>query len=406
MRTRGSERIALIGSCALFIAGMVAIALGLGVPGVPVEAGAFVQTGTVTIDGTSVIYSEGPTQTLANGQGCTLSTGTNVLEFDGSKNVGLVSGSIGIKSKGNGQDCGQVDGAEVLEVSLGTDPVADDQAIYKADIDLEVLQDAGVTLTASLVDADGDSVVVGTFTLLTGAQVPAGTSGVDNTPLSTTTVPEAYCNPESSSGPNSAESDNCFWTIESDSPFNTFTITEDFDGKVSLQGGDDWPVSGPGGPTVLYLTDAPDGILACGDEISTGGSSLGGVITRLGDPVTDPDCELKPYNFRVDGAVVEFEPEGSGARYMGEITKTIPEGQPISSGDWIEYDKDGDGSAFGFVPMQWCENNLLNSTTLPSTPDSDGPATWCVYEVNVSDPDGTLVTAVFDVYGEDDPHWR
>ena len=58
--------------------------------------------------------------------------------------------------------------------------------------------------------------------------------------------------------------------------------------------------------------------------------------------------------------------------------------------------------------MQWCENNLLDSSTLPSTTDSDGAAaTWCVYEVNLSDPDGFgNVTAAFSVYGEDDPHWR
>jgi hypothetical protein len=62
--------------------------------------------------------------------------------------------------------------------------------------------------------------------------------------------------------------------------------------------------------------------------------------------------------------------------------------------------------------MQWCDTNDLTADPLPGTPgargtDTDGSeATWCVYEVNVSNPDGTSVTAAFSVYGEDDPHWR
>ncbi|MBT8241321.1 MAG: hypothetical protein KJN63_08855, partial [Acidimicrobiia bacterium] len=109
MRSRWNGRAALLGTYVLLIAGMVAIVPGFGgSPDEPTEAGASEDPPTVTLDGTSVEYRLTPeataTQELSNGQGCTLATGANLLAFSGSKTVGFAGGSIGIKSKGNGQD--------------------------------------------------------------------------------------------------------------------------------------------------------------------------------------------------------------------------------------------------------------------------------------------------------------
>lgn len=421
MNDHGSTRWRLLGASLVLTTGVLALVPGLTSPAeLPVEpvGSSSSPSGAITIDGTEVSFSGGGTQTLGNGSGCRLlaTPADNLLRFDGGdKDVGFVSGSVGIKSKGNGQDCGQVEADEALTVGLGTATVLEGLAISRADLDIEVLQDAGVTATAVLVDPAGaitDAITVGTFELLTGAQVPPGTPDVDNTPSSTSAVPVAYCSPRSSSGPNAADADNCFWTIQSDIPFNRLILTESSGGKASLQGGGDWPATGPGGPTVFHLTDAPDGILACGDVRSVGDPSLGGVITRLGSPEAGDNCDLKPYNFQIDGNVVEFEPAGSpGARYSGVITKDIAQPSPTAPTtdlSWIEYDKDGDG-VLGFVPMQWCADDDLDGSTLPSTNDADGTAaTWCVYAVDLSDPDATTggVTAAYSVYGEDDPHWR
>ena len=416
MNDDGRMRWGLLGASLVLTTGMLALVPGLASPAdEPVDAVGSDSSATITIDGSEVGHSGGDTQTLGNGLGCRLlaTPDDNLLRFGGGgKDVGFVDGSIGIKSKGNGQDCGQVEEDEALTVGLGTASVLDGLAISRAELDIEVLQDSGVTATAVLVDADDASVIVGTFELFTGAQVPPGTPDVDNTPSSTSAVPVAYCNPQSSSGPNASEADNCYWAIQSDTPFNRLILTENSGGKASLQGGGDWPAAGPGGPTVFHLTDAPTGILACGDVISVGDSSLGGVITRLGTPEAGDNCDLKPYNFQIDGDVVEFEPEGStGARYSGVITKDIaqpPPNAPTTDLRWIEYDKDGDG-VLGFVPMQWCADDDLDGSTLPTTTDADGTAaTWCVYAVELSDPDATtgVVTAAYSVYGEDDPHWR
>ncbi len=382
--------------------------------GEPLEAGAG-DGPTITIDGATVDFSaSGELQALGNGQGCILATnGAQVLVFGGGgKSVGFVDGSLGVKSKGNGQDCGQVDGNEALTIALGSAVTGGSTpyAIGTAVLDVEVLQDAAVTVTASFVDGNKVS-PAGIFTLASGANASAG---ADNTPESTSAIPAASCNPQSSSGPNAADADNCHWTITSDVPFNRFVITETAGGKASLQGGDDWSSGSVGGPTVLHLVDAPDGILACGDTISTGGTDLGGVITRLGNAGMDPDCDLKPYQFQVSGDTVEFEPVGDAARYSAGITKTVTAGQPIGDGDWIRIDEDGDGTASTFEDMQWCRSatvtnsvtggevtRLVTSATLPAG------EIWCVAAVDVGDPTPSgMATATFWLYGVDDPHWR
>lgn len=432
MGNRWKGRAGLLGTYTLLIAGMVAIVPGLGESSdEPVEAGAvsppFEQTGLIELklDGstTGVLYDADPgEQTLSTASGCKLVSPSSLsfLEFSSNTNkgVGLVGGSIGVKSKGNGENCGQVEPGEVLTVTLGTG-IDSAQAAYRAELDIEVQQNAEVTVTASF-----DGAPVDQFTLTSGSGAPAGST---QTAESTTGSPDAGCNPQSSSGPNAADNDNCRWIIDSELLFDTLVFTVDA-GKASLQGGGDGtPPAEEGSPagSLLYLTTVFEGELDCGESTETEiGAGFEAVITRLDDDpgVTGAQCEKKPYNFQIDEDRVEFEPAGVDARYSGRLAKTVPAANPITVG--LEYDPDGDGPEV-FRDMEWCtdveimttepvaENNGLESQLVVDATVPDGES-WCIAAIDIGEPTAEdtdpppadEVTAVFWVYGEDDPHWR
>lgn len=423
MRVRWNARWALVGTYVLLVAGAGVVAMALvGSSDRPVEAAVpppFEQAGLIELQldqsTTSVGYDGiAGTQALSVNGGCSLaSSGPSFLEFSSNTNkgVGLVGGSIGVKSKGNGENCAQVEPNERLTVALGAD-ISSAQAAYSAELDIEVQQDAVVELTATYLGEPA-----GVFTLTSGSSATAGSTQLAT---STSADPAASCNPQSSSGPNSADSDNCRWVIESSDLFDAFEL-EVTTGKASLQGGGDGTPPATSGTTgsVIYLTTVFEGILECGDSTETeAGAGFVGIITRIDDATSGGDCVPKPYNFQIDQDRIEFEPSGSDGVYSGRIEKMVSADQPIDSSDWIRYDRDGDGPD-EFVPMQWCidpvtassapggiVSRLTTSATLPGQ-DSDGAdATWCVAAVDIGEPTSSgMVTAVFWVYGEDDPHW-
>lgn len=416
---RWEARWALLGTYVLLLAGLVVVVPGLGGPSDdPVDAGTpqdFPLTGSIELAlsgpaGDQVTTGDGlsiSSQPIDLSGKCDLSTSGTILAF-GPSSVGIVDGSIGIRSKGNGEDCGQLDSpGETLSVSLGSS-VGANLAVYRAELDLEVLQNAEVIAVATL---GGES--VGTFTLRTG---DLAVEPFDDP--STSDDPVASCNPASSSGPNAAARDNCRWIITPDVPFDSLELSV-AGGKASLEGGGDGSLDGgPGDPTRFLLTQ----LLDCGDD--TGLETLGsltGIIERLEDvPGTSNPCTPKSYSFRIESQVVKFEPNlASEARFLGTITKTAdaadPEDGATVAVDWIEYDKDGDLSQeIGFVPMQWCNDAPPEAggsgDPLAGVVDTDTrAATWCVYDVSYVDAQlGTPVTlaAEFKIYGQDDPHWR
>ena len=375
---------------------------------------AYEQTGVIAIElgdstGTAVLNGS-TTQTFGVSSGCEFAaTGPEVLALSGSNfGVGFDKGSIGVQSKRNGRNCGQLDGSESLTLALGSAAPLD-QAIFRAELDLELQQDAVVTVDLTLEGAPA-----GSYTLLSGDNVPGGLT--PSNPASVTDAsPNAACNPQSSSGPNSDSRDNCRLVIEPDLLFDSLTLTI-VAGKVSLEGGTDGTAIATGGEgpgSLFFLAETFDGILDCGDVVDIESGDLAGVVTRLDDS-GGGDCDLKPYNFEIGSGEVRFEPVGfTGARYSAGITKPVTAANPLTLD--IEYDRDGDGTAFGFSLMQWCTNATIVNSTVGGeisrlVTDADLPAgqTWCIAAVDVvedsSAPGGA--SAVFWVYGEDDPHWR
>jgi len=419
MRVRWNARWALVGTYVVLVAGAAVLAMTIvGSSDRPVEAAVspFERAGLIELQldqSTRSVDYDGlaGTQALSVTGGCSLaSSGPSFLEFSSNTNkgVGLVGGSIGVKSKGNGENCAQVEPNESLTVALGAD-VSSAQAAYSAELDIEVQQDAVVELTATYLGEPA-----GVFTLTSGSSAGAGSTQLAT---STSVDPDASCNPQSSSGPNSADSDNCRWVIVSSDLFDAFEI-EVTTGKASLQGGGDGtpPAASGISGSVIYLTTVFEGILECGQSTETeADAGFVGIITRIDDEDAGGTCVPKPYNFQIDQDRIEFEPSGSDGVYSGRIEKMVSADQPIDSSDWIEYDRDGDGP-LPFVPMEWCidpdtsasvdADGVVSRLTTTATLPASG-ATWCVAALDIGEPTSSgMVTAVFWVYGEDDPHWR
>jgi hypothetical protein len=212
-------------------------------------------------------------------------------------------------------------------------------------------------------------------------------------------------------------------------------------GEFTLEGGNDGTpaaAEGFGGDSLFFLTDI-DGILNCGDTVTVGDALTDpeGVFTRL-NFFNEPECVLKPYEIAAqfqtgDGSnLVDFLPEGSVvAHYSARLTGVAvssPGENPLTRG--IEYDRDGEGAAFGFEYMAWCTaativyntdaggdfvvdattglvERTITAATLPpdlATEDEDDYHTWCIadMETRVVGTSGEIQTTWW-VYGEDDP---
>ena len=349
------------------------------------------QTGDVTFGSMS--------QPLSSSQGCNLTSDESLLTFDGgSKTVGIKSGGIGIRSKGPGESCAEIQGSELLGVSLSS--ALDGLAIGDARLDVEVKGDVIVVVTTSLLGLPGD-----VFTLRTGANTTD--PNADAFALSTTASPNAECNGGADSRPDSR--DNCHWDLQPTVPFDSFTMETTGTGSISLEGGSESPEGGTAAPTLLNLVDAPDGVLDCGDSITEGNADITGVITRL-DNSDGSTCNLKPYEYDLiedseNGDSLLFVPDGGDlAAYSAQISAPLDDGNPLSI--WLTYDQDGDGTTHSSEDMAWCSDSTMGtvggvevvaSATVPTG------HTWCVAVVEASEPDDSVT---FFVYGMDDPGFR
>ena len=336
------------------------------------------QTGTVTL-----ISDASLVQTISTQQGCNVVTDQSLLSISGNKTLGLKSGGLGIRSKGPGESCGQVQDSETLTIALGTDASLNELSIARAALDLEVKGNVIVNIATSLFDTPQDA-----FTLNTGQN--ASDPYADAFATSTSLNPVAECNGGSDSRPDSR--DNCRWTLDPDVPFDSFTINVTGSGSVSLEGGADVPEGGSAAPTKFDLVNAPDGILDCGEEAVQGNAHISAVITRLDNP-DGSRCNLKPYQFDVvnSGEATEllFVPEGGdAAAYSGAITGVLDDAGPFNQ--WIEYDPDGAGPDDGFREMEWCIDSSLSTTEvggevvrLVDTATLPVDETWCVAALDV-----------------------
>lgn len=347
------------------------------------------QTGTVTLLGASV------EQTISTTQGCNVVTDQSLLSISGNKTPGLKSGGIGVRSKGPGESCGQIQDSEMLTIALGSDSNLDELAVANAELDVEVKGNVIVNIATSLFGTPQED-----FILNTGLNADDPNAGAIAT--STSADPVAECNGGSDSQPDSR--DNCRWTLDPDVPFDSFTITVTGSGSVSLEGD-------LAAPTKFHLVNAPDGILDCGDEATQGNAAISAVITRL-DNTDASECNPKPYVFDVvdNGGRSEllFVPQGGdAAAYSGAITGILDDSGPFNQ--WIEYDPDGAGTE-SFRDMLWCENSSISTTLdsgevvrLVSSATLPAGESWCVAALDVVEEDGSVV---FWVYGHDDPGFR
>ena len=200
---------------------------------------------------------------------CVLTTTPTLLGFGTGKGVpGLNSSTheIGDKTKGTGTDCGLVEAGASLTLNMGS--AISSLEISHFALDIETRKNVKVTLTAKL-----NGSVTSTYQLRSGTSILAGQGS--STPGDTT----FNCNSQSSSNPNSGDSDNCRW--EGDVLANQLVLTAPV-GEFALAGGADGGVSQP---SVLNLTDV------LGLDCQTGGSG-GAYTATTGDGTSAPEVGL------------------------------------------------------------------------------------------------------------------
>lgn len=354
------------------------------------------------------------TQSIGTSQGCKLAlSGDALVGFTpptgGSQSpyAGFFGDSIGVGQnggEGSGQPCSRIDGSQVLTMNLGTQLTG--KLIDYAEIDVELKQSATVIVTGYLVNGT------------TATQVG---------------VPEEYSSSGSDSGPDSADGDN--YRIRFPRTGTTTVNRLEFKikngvGGASLEGGADGtgacdaadgctePSLGQslGGTTdtLFHLIDA-DGILACGQTATqggTGGTPLNS-LERLNN--TTPGCVPIPYNLESSitnctlglnqCVLLQKDLLGQNAQFFWTVT-WAPE-----SGQYMETETEFD-FGFGFQKLQLCLADDDDADTFPELPPkaADSPAgspdpdPWCVVNTatNLNAATG-LVTVTEKYFGSGDP---
>ncbi len=294
--------------------------------------------------------------------------------------LGLVDNELGVqvKGEGNGTPCGRVDGlSQALTLQLAA-PVATKEFDY-AELDVEVK--FGGTVRADLYMG---TQLMGTERLFT--------SGV------------------SDSGPDSADGDNYRWRLPAagSSVFNKIVLTVDSStpgGAFSLAGGADGTTPQPGGlgqtlgtsDSLFHLTDI-DGILNCGDTVSSGSAGTPAAqLSRLANGLGN--CVAIPYilrtGFEGTSQLVQLQKDlGTQATLQPAFRMTTtwqpePAANPITRATQIDY-----GS--GPQVMQWCDG----TSAAPIVPTGQA---WCITSQSVALVATGLVQVTEGYYGAGDP---
>jgi VCBS repeat-containing protein len=232
------------------------------------------------------------TQTLTtSNNSCQINSAEPVIDLSSSGTQsapGLGSDSIGVKSKSgaNGTPCGQVDGAETLQLKPGTS--IGSRTFSGVRLDLEVTGNAIVKLTL----ARGSTSAV--YQLQTGTSiVTAQTNEPDydrTAPYNASSSPgdtTDACAAPNSSGPNSGSNDNCEWTVQPGFNFDTVTLTTVSLGAVSLEGSNDFG-NDPNFDSLFFLSNSPPS--PTNDTVTTNEDTAktGNVLTNDTDPDGNP----------------------------------------------------------------------------------------------------------------------
>jgi hypothetical protein len=320
--------------------------------------------------------------------------------------AGIANGALGVKgtpSSGNGNPCAQIDATESLTLSTGT--ALGGLLFTHVQLDVELVGNAVALLTLSNSASGGSSQ---TFRLRSGNQIVGDQSeGTEDQPPylveSSSTDTTDDCAAPNSSGPNSAGTDNCRWTVKPSFLFDTISLTTDVvnSGTVALEGGSDFG-NDPTRDTIFFLQQCTTAPVTDTDTVVTG------TFTRL----DGTDCKV--YTVDADDGnttdhsdnTVLFVPTGGGQVPYRGVINLGPKPAPTDGtmGDVsLEYDPAG-GTAF--QPVQWCTspqfdtNGLVTSATLPAG------ESWCVAKaITVGGTVGTVITT-WQVYGLDDPRFK
>jgi len=165
---------------------------------------------------------------------------------------GVGPDGIGIKatpSSGNGSPCTQISDNEFLTVGRGAD--LNGRRFTRLELDLELTGNAKVVLVLNR--SDGDPL---TYRLHTGPDIPddPGDPVDPDAPFEVESIGSDIsdnCAAATSSGPNSAGTDNCRWKVNPQVPFDSFTLATTR-GTVSLEGSGDFG-GAAAHDTLLYL---------------------------------------------------------------------------------------------------------------------------------------------------------
>jgi hypothetical protein len=284
--------------------------------------------------------------------------------------VGTVTGTAGTVTVEGGGDFGNNPANDTLFVLDNTAPVAvDDEAdlpFGDADVTIDVL--------ANDTDADGNSLAVVNLSPTTNGGSVAVTA--DDEVLYT---PPA--------GDFAGEDQFTYQASDGIALSNVATVT----------------VRVCGGPTAGDTS--PDGLVT-------------GTFTRLDDLTT---CKINTVTLELDPTTssILFEPDGDAAvdvNYRGVISfgprplVVDPDTGAIEL--LLQYDRDGDGTAFEFDPVPWCDNPQFDEDGQVIVGPAGGEQTevppgdsWCIAsEATVGEGTDQIITT-WQVFGLDDPRF-
>lgn len=258
------------GVVALLVGTVVVPAVGTSAPPSTPATPASVVRLHLGTDGDSFAYGSTLQPLITAKGGCEITSAQPVMALSSPSQMqpGLADDSIGVKAKGgaNGTPCGQVSSTERLTLRPGT--TLGGRSFRKVRLDLEMTGNAIVSLTLTRSSTGASA----TYTLQTGGNIAAAQASETDfdrvAPYEVSSSPGDEvdgCAAPNSSGPNSGGNDNCLWTVQPGSDFDTVTLSAAV-GTVALEGGSDFANSSDH-ESLFYLSNTAP--VATNDVVTT-----------------------------------------------------------------------------------------------------------------------------------------
>jgi hypothetical protein len=413
------------------VAGVAALALGLGAAGSTIATAAPDTPGTaptyvpawltLTTGATNQVQYVNPaktgpipTQTLRAFKGCALNTTPSLLAITSdpaSPGVGFSSGGLGVRESTTsaGTSCSAVDSVngESLILKLGA---VDGLVASSASLDIDLKQNARILATATR--TKDEVTTTNYFELQSGTNIGAQPA-----------MPGAVvftCNNASDSGSDNGINNNCRWEISAPSwtglsedgvVFDTLTLTA-LSGSFSLMGGADGYVDDPAAPLPGYfgasgpsVFELVEGTVDCSEGSNTANLRSSSSVPKstwkrwgnLTDQGTSTDaCTAYPYSgttginqlgqpFAQFNKPLDFEANAQAIwettfTYSGNVADPIPDTRPGLPKVYMDLDGDDTGE----FELTWCDSSWTVSGVFVGPPNLSA----------VTNPYACLVSAV------------